>query len=114
MRGGEHVGIAGVFVGGVRFRWGCDVSGRRWRFAERVGRGDNGPAVYGPAGIRAAAMWWKSLAAGHAAAKARRTREAVSMTRVPSFNRRRRMVANSAVASACVAGMVSRIVRISQ
>ena len=79
-----------------------------------VGRGDNGPAVYGPAGIRAAAMWRKSAASGQAAAKARRTREAVSMTRVPSFKRRKRMVVNSAVARACVAGIASRIVRISQ
>src|SRR6266481_8296931 len=114
MRGGEHVGIAGVFVGGVGFAAGCDVSGRRWRFAERVGRGDNGPAVYGPAGIRAAAMWRKSAASGHAAAKARRTREAVSMTRVPSLSRRKLMVANSAGASAWVAGMASRTVRVSQ
>jgi hypothetical protein len=32
--------------------------------------GDKGPAVYGPAGIRAAAMWRKSAASGQAAAKA--------------------------------------------
>ena len=36
------------------------------------------------------------------------------MTRVPSFNRRKRMVVNSAVASAFVAGIASRTVRISQ
>src|SRR5580692_7077316 len=80
-----------------RFRRGRDLSSRRGRFAERVGRGDNGPAVYGRVGIRAAAMWRKSAASGQAAAKARRTREAVSMTRVPSFKRRKRMVVNSAV-----------------
>ena len=61
-----------------------------WR--EGRGRGEHGPAVYGSAGIRAAAMWRKSAASGQAAAKARRTREAVSMTRVPSFKRRKRIV----------------------
>src|ERR1700682_2923429 len=79
-----------------------------------VGRGDNGPAVYGPVGIRAAAMWRKSAASGQAAAKARRTRAAVSMTRAPSLRRRKRMVVNSAVASACVAGVASRTVKIRQ
>ena len=66
--------------------------------------GATGPTIYGPEGIRTAAMWRKSAASGQAAAKARRTREAASMTRVPSFNRRKRMVVNSAVASAFVAG----------
>ena len=73
-----------------------------------------GPTIYGPEGIRTAAMWRKSVASGQAAAKARRTREAASMTGVPSFNRRKRMVVNSAVASAFVAGIASRTVRISQ
>jgi hypothetical protein len=36
------------------------------------------PVVHGPAGIRAA-VWRKSAASGQAAAKARRTREAVSI-----------------------------------
>ena len=36
------------------------------------------------------------------------------MTRVPSFRRRSRRVANSAVASACALGIASRTVRISQ
>jgi hypothetical protein len=36
------------------------------------------------------------------------------MTRVPSFKRRSRRVANSAVASACALGIASRTVRISQ
>jgi len=67
--------------------------------------GGDGPAGYGLEGIRAAAMWRKSAASGQAAAKARRTREAVSMTRVPSFNRRKRMVVNSAVASALSRGL---------
>ena len=78
-----------------------------------VGQGDNGPTIYGPEGIRTP-RWRKSAASGQAAAKARRTREAASMTRVPSFNRRKRMVVNSAVASAFVAGIASRTVRISQ
>ena len=63
--------------------------------------GDRGPVVYGPVGISAAAMWRIKVASGQAAAKARRTREAISTTRAPSFKSRRRMVLNSAVASAC-------------
>ena len=83
------------------------VSGRVWR-------GDSGPVAYGAAGISPAAMWRIRGASGQAAAKASRTREAVSMTRVPSFKRRSRRVANSAVASACALGIASRTVRISQ
>src|SRR5690242_21096498 len=59
-------------------------------------------------------MWRMRRASGQAAAKASHTREAVSMTRVPSFKRRSRRVANSAVASACALGIASRTVRISQ
>src|SRR5690348_17437186 len=59
-------------------------------------------------------MWRIRGASGQAAAKASRTRQAVSMTRVPSFKRRSRRVANSAVASACALGIASRTVRISQ
>lgn len=65
------------------------------------GRGSSGrlgPIGYGPAGCSETAMERKRSACGQAAAKARRTREAVSMTRAPSLRRRRRRVANSAVA----------------
>jgi hypothetical protein len=41
-----------------------------------------GPAVYGP-GISAVAMWRIKLASGQAAAKASRTRDAISITRAP-------------------------------
>ena len=44
-------------------------------------RGNHNPAVYGPVGISAAVMWRIKVASGHAAAKARRTRDAISMTR---------------------------------
>jgi hypothetical protein len=77
-------------------------------------RGDRGPVVYGPVGISAAAMWRIKVASGQAAAKARRTRDVISTTRVPSFKSRRRMVLNSAVASACALGITSRRVSISQ
>ena len=60
------------------------------------------------------ARCWKSVASGKAAAKARRIRDAVSITRVPSLRRRRRMVANSAVANACALGIASRTVSINQ
>jgi hypothetical protein len=53
-------------------------------------------------------------ASGQAAAKARGTRGAVSMTRAPILRSLRRSVANSAVASAWTFGMVSRSARSSQ
>jgi hypothetical protein len=90
---------------GVCFAAGSGFWVRRWRFSGTDYRGDNSPVDYGPAGISAAAMWRTKVASGQAAAKARRTRDAISMTRAPSFKRRRRIVANSAVASACVRGM---------
>ena len=62
---------------------------------ERIIGANRGPVVYGPVGIRAAAMWRIKVASGQAAAKARRTREAISTTRAPSFSSRRRMVLNS-------------------
>ena len=49
-----------------------------------MGRGDGGqqcPAVQGPLGISAAGREAKRSAFGHAAAKAKRTRLAISMTR---------------------------------
>ena len=58
---------------GVCFAAGCGL----WVGAGGFGtdyRGDRGPVVYGPAGIRAAAMWRIKVASGQAAAKARRTR----------------------------------------
>ena len=77
-------------------------------------RGDGSPIAYGSVGINAAAMWRINAASGQAAAKARRTREAISTTRAPSFKSRRRMVLNSAVASACALGIASRTVSMSQ
>jgi hypothetical protein len=47
----------------------------------------------------AAAMWRTKAAPGQAAAKASRTRDAISMTRAPSFNSRSRMVVKSAVSA---------------
>src|SRR5205085_11077979 len=53
-------------------------------------------------------MWRIKAASGAARAKAKRTREAISTTRAPSFKSRRRMVLNSAVARACALGIASR------
>ena len=80
------------FAAGLVYGWALKVFGTGYR-------GDRSPVVYGPVGIRAAAMWRIKVASGQAAAKARRTREALSTTRAPSFKSRRRMVVNSAVAS---------------
>ena len=76
--------------------------------------GHHGLVIYGPAGISPVAIWRKRSASGQAAAKAMRTRAAVSMMRAPSFKRRRRRVVNSAVASAWVWGTASRMASISQ
>ena len=62
-------------------------------------RGDGSPVVYGSVGISAAAMWRIKVASGQAAAKARRTRDAISMTRAPSFNSRRRTVGSKILAA---------------
>src|SRR5207248_8332269 len=103
---------------GVSYRGFCFTAGAGlWEAMEVLGtgyRGDRGLVVYGPAGIRAAAMWRIKVASGQATAKARRTRDAISMIRAPSFKSRRRMVVNSAVASACALGIVSRTVSMSQ
>src|ERR1700722_2087916 len=98
----------------VDFAAGSGVWGQALGFRDGFGGGDSGPVAHGAAGISPAARWWMRRASGQAAAKARRTREAVSMTRLPSFKRRSRRVANSAVARTCVLGIASRTVRISQ
>src|SRR5436190_7743489 len=90
----------GLWVGAGGFRGGLP--------------GPSRPVVYGPVGISAAAMWRIKVASGQAAAKARRTREVISTTRAPSFKSRKRIVLNSAVASACALGITSRRVSISQ
>src|ERR1041385_6224609 len=95
------------FAAGFGLGWALKVVGTGYR-------GDRSPVVYGPVGISAVAMWRIKAASGHAAAKARRTAEAISTTRAPSFKSRRRMVLNSAVASACALGLASRTVSMSQ
>jgi|SRR5271163_3941271 len=60
----------------------------------------------GPAGISASAMWRIRVASGQAAAKASRTRDAMSITRAPSLRRRTRIELNSAVASERGGGIV--------
>src|SRR4030088_3839376 len=77
---------------GVCFAAGCGLWGGRWRLSGTDYRGDSGPIVYGPVGINAPARWRIKVASGQAVAKARRTRDAISMTRAPSFKRRRRRV----------------------
>ena len=81
---------------GCAWSWGCGRCGVSGAMAA--------PLVRGPAGISAMAMWRMRVASGQDAAKAMRTRAAVSMMRAPSFSRRMRMVANSALTRACVLG----------
>src|ERR1035437_9714926 len=73
-----------------------------------------GPVGYGPSGSSAPGKLRKRSGSGHAAAKARRSRLAVSTTRAAIFKRRRRSVANSAVANSRALGMASRTVSINQ
>ena len=87
--------------GGGTVAAGCDRCGRRWRFARGAWAGRQRPRGLRSGGHQRCGDVTEEAASGQAAAKARRTREAVSMTRAPSFNSRRRMVANSAVARAC-------------
>jgi len=70
--------------------------------------GASGPVGLGPAGWRLRARPVNRAASGQAAAKASRTREAVSVTRAAILIRRSRRVVNSAVASGCSWGMASR------
>src|SRR5271169_6862145 len=88
-------------------------------FCERVGGMTRGggapcPAVQGPSGARAAGRPRKRSASGQPAAKARRTRLAVSMTRAAILISRSRRVENSAFARSRGFGMASRTVSMSQ
>jgi hypothetical protein len=72
------------------------------------------PGVYPGAGRKAAANPRNNAASGQCAAKAMRTRLAVSTMRAAIFKSRARKVANSALASGCGFGMAARTVSISQ
>src|SRR5215813_10454110 len=92
-------------------RCGLDFCDALW-VSRMVRRGCDGPGFYGPAGLMVVARCLMRAASGQAAAKARRMRDTVSITRAPSLMSRRRMVVN-AFASACalyVAGF-ARIIR---
>src|ERR1700682_3566339 len=91
----------------------------RIRLRQRVGGGgwgDRGsrPVGHGPCGIRALARPRNRSASGQAAAKARRTRPAVSMTRAAILRSLSLIVGKSAVADTRGFGMASRTVRMSQ
>ena len=72
------------------------------------------PRVHGAAGWKLKAMRRNNPASGQAAAKAMRTRVAVSVIRPAILSRRIRRVANSAVASGCDLAMASRTVSSNQ
>src|SRR6202167_6204596 len=72
------------------------------------------PGGHGPAGWRQRARLANNAASGCAAAKATRTRLAVSTMRAAILIRRIRNVVNSAVASGWGLGMASRTLSISQ
>src|SRR5260221_14482561 len=76
--------------------------------------GDSRPMGHGPCGIRALARPRNRSASGQAAAKARRTRPAVSVTRAAILRSLSLIVVNSAVAKSRGFGMASRTVRMSQ
>ena len=72
------------------------------------------PGGHGPSSANARGRLQNRSASGQAAAKARRTRLAVSMTRAAILIRRRRKVENSAFARSRIFGMASRTVSMSQ
>src|SRR5262249_41796151 len=76
-------------------RCGSDFCDALW-VSRMVRRGGDGPGFHGPAGLMVVARCLMRAASGQAAAKARRMRDAVSITRAPSLMSRRRMGANSA------------------
>src|SRR5260370_17336071 len=91
---------------------GADIGGHDQQGQDE--RSARGPVFYGPVGISAATMWRINVASGQAAEKARRTRDAISITRAPSFKSLRRMVFNSAVATPFAFLIASRTVTMSQ
>src|SRR5664279_4840343 len=76
----------------------------------RGGFGGAGPAGHGPAGRKLRTRPLNRSASGQAAAKAMRTRVAISVMRAAILIRRMRRVVNWAVASGCGLGMASRTV----
>src|SRR5271165_6523702 len=119
MRGDADRGLARGFGGGRGLGFGFFTATTGPALLERVGGrrlGDRGacPAVQGPRGMRASGREAKRSACGQAAAKARRTRLAISTTRAAILRSFMRKVANSALARSRAAGMASRTVSISQ
>jgi hypothetical protein len=76
-------------------RWGSDFCDALWVY-RMVRRGGDGPGFHGPAGLMAVARCLMRAASGQAAVKARRMRDAVSITRAPSLMSRRRLIRFSA------------------
>src|SRR5690348_11644992 len=89
----------------------CEGGGGGWRDWAVRGTHRGG---HGPAGCRLRAMLRNRSASGQAAAKAMRTRVAVSVMRAAILSSRARKVANSASASGWSFGMTSRTVSMSQ
>src|SRR5215216_1569772 len=115
--GCDYWNISG-WGGGVREGGGL-IAAFLIRLGARVGgrlRGDRGsrPTDHGGCGISALARPRNKSASGQAAAKARRTRVVVSMTRAAILSSLSLIVLNSAVASSRTFGMASRTVRTSQ
>lgn len=87
--------VAGCWLNCVFVRKVCQASRiARCRFEWGIC-----PDGYGGRQQKMPARLRNSVASGHAAAKAMRTRVVVSLMRAASFSCRRRMVANSALAS---------------
>src|SRR5271165_6360650 len=119
MRGDADRGLARGFGGGRGLGFGFFTATIGPVLLERVGGrglGDRGacPAVQGPRGMRAAGREAKRSACGQAAAKAKRTRLAISTTRAAILRSLRRSVANSAFARSRAFGMASRTASMSE
>jgi hypothetical protein len=77
-------------------------------------RGDGGPVNYGAVGISAAAIWRIKLASGQAAAKASRTRDAVSINPRAELQKPQSNGGELGIGERVAFGMASRTVSISQ
>src|SRR3954453_22339854 len=91
-----------------------NMSVGRWGWRNWAGSGAHRPGRHGPVGWNQRAMPANNSASGCEAAKAMRTRAAVSMTRAATLISRSRSVVNSARASGCGLGMASRMASSSQ
>src|SRR5271157_4219510 len=108
LRRDDGEGAQGIVAPGAFFIAKSDQTGQALGLLGRGVFGGASPGGHGPAGWKQRTRPLNRLASGQAAAKATRTREAVSVIRAAILIKRIWMVLNSAMASGCSFGMLSR------